>query len=180
MTMRCASDWTPCTDSRFHHFIVVPHDGRAYPDPSGLLHKPLEHNCIVFKHLAFRWFPFPQSLAGHQFRPGGNKQHTRFFHYFQRKHPGRDECSQFVGRDGMVAGQDHLGRHEVFPDAAHILPGNQRLLDLEILVVQEMDVLYHYYCVSIRRHWPTRIDGPRILAYPQANCTIRTRSESGL
>ena len=80
----------------------------------------------------------------------------------------------------MVAGQDHLGSHEVFPDAAHILPGNQRLLDLEILVVLEMDVLYHYYCVSIRRHWPTRIDGPRILAYPQDNCTIRTRSESGL
>src|SRR5271157_4076525 len=52
-------------DSRFHHVVVVPHDGRAYPDPSGLLHKPLEHNCIVFKRLALRWFPFPQNLTGH-------------------------------------------------------------------------------------------------------------------
>jgi hypothetical protein len=64
----------------------------------------------------------------------------------------------------MMAGQDHLGSHEVFPDAAHILPGNQRLLDLEILVVQEVDVLNHNYSVGISGHWPTRVDGPRILA----------------
>ena len=35
-------------DSRFHHFILVTHDGSANPDPASLFDKPLEHDCIVF------------------------------------------------------------------------------------------------------------------------------------
>src|SRR5208283_576840 len=80
----------------------------------------------------------------------------------------------------MVAGQDHLGSHKVFPDAAHIFPGDQCLLDLEILVVQEVDVLYHNYRVGFSWHWPSRIDGPGIPAYPQRDRTIRARAETGL